>query len=165
MTLIELELGAVAHLNINNPPMNLISDDLLAELDAALATLEGAAPGEVRAVVVSDDPEQAFALRRAWEAQLAEIPLDIVESPYLALAQPTVAYLDSLDDDVDDEVVPITFVILPQYVARHWWERPLYNQSTKPLRAALIGRPHTVVVDVPYTPRRPGAPRVVPTTA
>jgi amino acid transporter len=116
---------------------------------------------EVRAVVVSDDPARAFALRAAWEEQLPEIPLDIVETPFLALAQPTVAYLDSLDQDVDEDVAPITFVILPQYVARHWWERPLYNQSTKALRAALIGRPHTVVVDVPYQPR-PGAPRVVP---
>jgi len=120
---------------------------------------------EVRAVVVTDHPEHAVALRHAWEEQLPEVPLDIVESPYLALAQPTVAYLDSLDEDVDEDVAPITFVVLPQYVARHWWERPLYNQSTKALRAALIGRPHTVVVDVPYVPRRPGAPRVVPATA
>ena len=120
---------------------------------------------EVRAVVVSEDPARAFALRGAWEEQLPEVPLDIVESPYRALAQPTVAYLDSLDEASEDEVAPITFVILPQYVARHWWERPLYNQSTKALRAALIGRPHTVVVDVPYQPRRPGAPRVVPATA
>ena len=120
---------------------------------------------EVRAVVVSDDPDRALALRAAWEEQLPEVPLDIVETRYLALAQPTVAYLDSLDEDVHDDVAPITFVILPQYVARHWWERPLYNQSTKGLRAALIGRPHTVVVDVPYQPRRPGAPRVVPATA
>jgi len=110
-----------------------------------------------------------LALRATWEEQLPEVPLDIVETPYLALAQPTVAYLDSLDedlrDDVHDDAAPITFVILPQYVARHWWERPLYNQSTKGLRTALIGRPHTVVVDVPYQPRRPGAPRVVPATA
>jgi hypothetical protein len=120
---------------------------------------------EVRAVVVSDEPEKALALRRAWEEQMPEIPLDIVDTPYLALAGPTVAYLDSLDEDVVEDVAPITFVILPQYVARHWWERPLYNQSTKALRAALIGRPHTVVVDVPYQPRRSGVPRVVPATA
>jgi enoyl-CoA hydratase len=60
MTLIELELGTVAHLTLNNPPLNLISDDLLAELDAALAKLEDAAPGHVRAVVVSGSGERAF---------------------------------------------------------------------------------------------------------
>jgi enoyl-CoA hydratase len=60
MTLIELELGTIAHLTLNNPPLNLISDDLLAELDSALATLEAAAPGDVRAVVVSGSGERAF---------------------------------------------------------------------------------------------------------
>lgn len=60
MSMIELELGAVAHLTLNNPPLNLISDDLLAELDSALATLESAAPGDVRAVVVTGSGERAF---------------------------------------------------------------------------------------------------------
>ena len=105
---------------------------------------------EVRAVVVSENPAGALDLRAEWEERLPEVSLDIVESPYLALAEPMVAYLDSLDEGVADEQSPITFVILPQFVARHWWERPLYNQSTRKLRAALIGRPHTVVVDVPY---------------
>jgi hypothetical protein len=45
---------------------------------------------------------------------------------------------------------PITFVVIPEYVARHWWERILYNQVAKRLRTVLLGRPHTVVVDVPY---------------
>ena len=45
---------------------------------------------------------------------------------------------------------PIDFVVIPEYVARNWWERLLYNQSAKRLRVALLGRPHTVVVNVPY---------------
>jgi hypothetical protein len=44
----------------------------------------------------------------------------------------------------------VTFVVIPEYVARSWWERILYNQSANRLRTALIGRPHTVVVNVPY---------------
>jgi enoyl-CoA hydratase/carnithine racemase len=60
MSLINLELGIVAHLEINNPPMNLVTDALLNELDAALATLEQCAPGEVRAVVVSGAGDRAF---------------------------------------------------------------------------------------------------------
>jgi hypothetical protein len=39
---------------------------------------------------------------------------------------------------------------VPEFVARHWWEQVLYNQSARRLRKALLGRPHTVVVDVPY---------------
>jgi hypothetical protein len=40
--------------------------------------------------------------------------------------------------------------VLPEYVARHWWERLLYNQTANRLREALIGRPDTVVANVPY---------------
>ena len=49
-----------------------------------------------------------------------------------------------------DKEKPITFVVIPEFVARHWWERLLYNQSANRLRRALLGRAHTVVVNVPY---------------
>jgi enoyl-CoA hydratase len=58
--LVRLELGTVAHLEFDNPPLNLVTDVLLDELDAALATLEAAAPGDVRAVVVTGAGERAF---------------------------------------------------------------------------------------------------------
>jgi len=37
-----------------------------------------------------------------------------------------------------------------RWIAAGWWERVLYNQSAKRLRSALLGRPRTVVVNVPY---------------
>jgi amino acid transporter len=105
----------------------------------------------VNAVLISDDPEDAAAIRTRWERQLPDIPLVIVESPYRALVAPMLAYLDVLDRSrPPDTEAPITFIVIPEYVARHWWERILYNQSAKRLRAALLGRPHTVVVNVPY---------------
>jgi len=58
--LVRLELGQVAHLELDNPPMNLITDQLLTELDAALGRLEAAAPGDVRAVVITGAGERAF---------------------------------------------------------------------------------------------------------
>jgi hypothetical protein len=74
-----------------------------------------------------------------------------VESPYLALAGPMLAYLATLEESwPENEPAPVTFVIVPDFVPRHWWDRLLYNQSAKSLRSALIGRPHTVVVDMPY---------------
>jgi hypothetical protein len=79
------------------------------------------------------------------------VPLVVIESPYRALAGPLIAYLDVLDRAwPPDRLAPITFVVIPEYVARHWWERLLYNQSARRLRTLLVGRPHTVVVDVPY---------------
>ena len=106
---------------------------------------------DVRAVLISDEPQEASRIRERWERQLPEVPLVIVESPYRALVGPMLAYLDVLDRTwPEDKERPITFVVVPEYVARHWWERLLYNQSANRLRSALIGRPHTVVVNVPY---------------
>jgi enoyl-CoA hydratase/carnithine racemase len=58
--LVVLALGEVARLELNNPPMNLLSDAMLTALEDALATLETRAPGDVRAVVVSSRSERAF---------------------------------------------------------------------------------------------------------
>jgi enoyl-CoA hydratase/carnithine racemase len=58
--LIALELGRVAHLGLVNPPLNLVTRELLDELNAALATLEAAPAGDVRVVVVTGSGERAF---------------------------------------------------------------------------------------------------------
>ncbi len=58
--LIALDLGRVAHLELVNPPLNLVTRELLADLDAALATLEAAPAGDVRAVVVTGSGDRAF---------------------------------------------------------------------------------------------------------
>jgi amino acid transporter len=106
---------------------------------------------DVRAVLISDEPEEAAAVKERWERQLPEVPLVIVESPYRALVGPMLAYLDVLDRTWPaDKEPPVTFVVIPEYVARSWWERLLFNQSANRLRRVLIGRPHTVVVNVPY---------------
>jgi amino acid transporter len=106
---------------------------------------------DVQAILVSDDPEQAVLTRDRWERQIPDVPLVIVESPYRALIGPLLAYLDVLDKGWPSEKdAPITFVVVPEYVAKSWWERILYNQSAKRLRQVLLGRPHTVVVNVPY---------------
>jgi hypothetical protein len=106
---------------------------------------------DIRAVYVTDDAEEAEALRRRWERQVPGVPLVIVESPYRAVISPVIAYLDVLDQAwPPDKEQPITIVVLPEYVARHWWERMLYNQTAKRLKAALVGREHTVIADIPY---------------
>jgi hypothetical protein len=106
---------------------------------------------DVRGVLVSDEPEEAAKVRERWERQIPDVPLVIVESPYRALVGPLLAYLDVLEQTwPEDKDQPVTFVVIPEYVARSWWERLLFNQSVNRLRSALIGRPHTVVVNVPY---------------
>ncbi len=106
---------------------------------------------DIRAVFISDNPAEAASVREAFERQVPGVLLVVVESPYRALAGPLLAYLDVLDAAwPPDKEAPITFVVIPEYVARSWWERILYNQASKRLRTVLLGRPHTVVVNVPY---------------
>jgi amino acid transporter len=106
---------------------------------------------DVLAVLVSDDPDEASKVREDWELSLPDVPLVIVESPYRALVGPLLAYLDVLDETWPrDKAEPITFVVIPEFVAHHWWEQILFNQSARRLRRALLGRKHTVVVNVPY---------------
>ena len=114
---------------------------------------------DIRAVYVSDDAVHADRVREQWAQVVPDVPLVLVESPYRALIAPVVAYLDVLDRSwPSDQEEPIDFVLIPEYVARSWWERLLYNQAAKQLRAALLGRPHTVVVNVPYRREETKAP-------
>ena len=93
-----------------------------------------------------------------------DVPLVFIESPYRALVGPLLAYLDVLDRTwPSGREAPITFVVIPEYVARSWWERILYNQNVKRLRTALLGRLHTVVVNVPYR-RENGEGTISPAT-
>jgi len=106
---------------------------------------------DIRAVFVTEDPDAGDALRRRWERQLPTVPLVIVESPYRAVISPFIAYLDVLDQAwPPDKDAPVTIVVVPEFVARHWWDRLLYNRTARRLKAALLGREHTVVADVPY---------------
>jgi amino acid transporter len=106
---------------------------------------------DIKAVLVSDNPEEASKVREAWSRLLPDIPLVVVESPYRALVGPLLAYLDVQDHAWPaDKEAPVTFIVIPEFVARSWWERILYNQSARRLRQALLGRRHTVVVNVPY---------------
>jgi len=57
---VRLALGTVARLTVANPPLNLVTESLLVSFEVALATLEAADPGDVRAVVVTGEGERAF---------------------------------------------------------------------------------------------------------
>jgi hypothetical protein len=106
---------------------------------------------DIRAVYITDDPESGDRLRDRWERQLPDVPIVVVESPYRALVGPLRAYLDVLDRTwPPDRPAPTTVVVLPEYVGRHWWDRMLYNQTTRRLRASIVGRDATVILEVPY---------------
>jgi len=107
----------------------------------------------VRAVHVATSPASAQEFRRRWERWGArrlpdgrEIPLDVIDSPFRALIQPLLKYFDRIDER---DPRPIT-VVLAEFVPRHWWELILHSQTAFRLKAALLFRPNTIVIDVPY---------------
>ena len=101
--LVTLELGRVAHLELVNPPLNLITRVLLDELGEALTMLAATTPGDVRAVVVTGTGDRAFSAGShvgEFEAQRgsagrARLELEERVSRQLAdLPMPTIAAIE-----------------------------------------------------------------------
>ena len=59
---VHLTLGHVALLELDNPPLNIVNEELLTDLDIALVALEAAAPDDVRSVVVTGRGDRAFSV-------------------------------------------------------------------------------------------------------
>ena len=113
----------------------------------------------VTAVHITDDEKEIEQMRTDWEALGSDIPLVIIESPYRNLVGPLLSYLDEIDRQRPDDTLT---VVLPEFIARHWWEQILHNQTALRIKAALLFRPGTVVTSVPYHLERragKGAPR------
>jgi len=103
--------------------------------------------GRVTAVHITDDREEAEELRARWEKMVPDVPLLIIESPYRAFVAPMLAYIGSLQRA--EPGVSIS-VVLPGFVPRHWWERPLHNQDILRLKPHLRKWPGVRVIDLPY---------------
>ncbi len=102
---------------------------------------------DVTALHVTDDPAATNLLREAWSRVMLDVPLVVIDSPYRSLVAPIVAYVDALHRR--DAHAQVT-VVLPEIITPWPWQRWLHNQSARRLRNALLGRPRTVVVEVPH---------------
>jgi amino acid transporter len=100
----------------------------------------------VRAVHVATSSESAEAFRRRWEKWSGKVPIDVIESPYRSLVRPLLRYIERVNER---DPRPLT-VVLAEFVPRHWWEFILHSQTAFRLKAALLFRPNTIVIDVPY---------------
>lgn len=100
---IELRIGSVAQLTLDDPPLNIIGTELLRELDVALGTLEAADPGDVRAVVVTGRGDRAFSVgsnvkefeahRRAGGRERFEMEARVAQR-LAGLPMPTIAAIE-----------------------------------------------------------------------
>lgn len=102
----------------------------------------------VTAVHISFDEDGAQSFKERWARSLgAEIPIEVIVSPYRSLLAPMLSYLDAID--AGEPGRPIV-VVLAEFVPRHFWDAVLHNQTALRLKLALFTRPNTSVIDVPY---------------
>ena len=67
-------------------------------------------------------------------------------------------YIDEVDKQRPNDTIT---VVLPEYIARHWWEHVLHNQTALRIKASLLFRPGAVVTSVPYHLERSSTAAVV----
>ncbi len=82
-----------------------------------------------------------------WERWGEGVNLVVLESPYRSLIAPILSYIGVVQRRRPQAIL---MVLVLEYVPRHWWEQFLHSQSALRLKAALLFRPNTVVVSVPY---------------
>ena len=103
--------------------------------------------GNVTALHINDDREGIARVQAKWDQWECDVPLVVLESPYRSVVSPLLVYIASLKRRHPDEVI---IVVLPEFVARHWWEQLLHNQTAFRIKAALLFYPGVVVISVPY---------------
>jgi len=101
--------------------------------------------GPIRAVHVVIDPDEAEALRRAWQRWGVDVPLVLLPSPYRTLLEPLLHEIRRAQRETGG---PVT-VLLPQVVPRRWWQEGLHNQTALSLQVALRTTPNIVVATLP----------------
>lgn len=122
----------------------------VASLDrASLRALAYAASLQQPVLVLHLAPteEEAERFRDYWRLWGDHLPLEVVVSPYRAIVAPLVYYIEEVQRQRPDLTVT---VILPEIVARHWWQRLLHNQIAFRLQRALRPLPRLVVTTVPF---------------
>jgi hypothetical protein len=102
---------------------------------------------DCRAIHITDDPKSTDEMKRQWDKFGGQIPLVILESPFRSLVDPLLAYID---EAVSEEPGHILTVVVPQAVAKHWWQTILHNNAATPIKLALASRKNVVVTNVRY---------------
>lgn len=107
--------------------------------------------GELIALRVVFDEEEEHLIRERFGHHFPDVRLVTILSPYRAILEPLLHYLDEIEEGLDPEGRRyMSVVMVPEYSGHHWWDRILHNGNGKRLREALIGRANTVVLDIPY---------------
>jgi hypothetical protein len=105
-------------------------------------------PDHLTALHVAEGEVDHAELHRQWERFGFDVPLEIVDSPYRELTEPVEAYLDALDRRWHTDRVT---VVIPEFVVGvKSITNVLDGQNALALKLALLDRPNTAVLSVPF---------------
>ncbi|MBI3740541.1 MAG: amino acid permease, partial [Chloroflexi bacterium] len=93
------------------------------------------------------DPEESQEFQTKWNEWASGTALVVLQSPFRSFIAPFLAYVDAMQKRDPDAYITI---ILAESIPAKLWQQLLHNQTALRLKAALLFRPNTVVIDVPY---------------
>jgi amino acid transporter len=103
--------------------------------------------GDCRAIHVEVEPERTPHLREQWMHFCGPVPLVVLGSPLRSVVHPLMEYLDEVQRETPYTSVT---VVVPEFVAPHWWQNLLHGHTGLLLKLALLGRRNVVVTNVRY---------------
>jgi hypothetical protein len=101
----------------------------------------------VLAVHLSPDDETKKRFRIAWDAWGAQLPLQLIDSPFRAVVAPLTRYVEALHSQRPDLTLT---VLLPELIVKRAWHRILHNGVAVRLRRSLRRHASIVVATVPF---------------
>ncbi len=102
---------------------------------------------DVTAVHVIMDPDEPSVVEERWATQFPDVPLVVIDSPYRTVTDPIAAYVNDRLREAPHELI----VMVPVIEVRHWYQRPLVNQSLSRLTSLLRRRRQVQVVSYPFS--------------
>lgn len=108
----------------------------------------------VTAVFVDADPgPDEEKLRKEWNEWFPDVKFVVIPSPFRALVEPLLTYLEKTDEEHNDGQLAI--VVLPEMVPGSSWQEILHNQTAEEIKKALLFKRHQhglsrIIIDVPY---------------
>ena len=109
--------------------------------------------GDIEAITIDFPDDQGREsqaiekLRSDWPNYCEGVPLRVIRSPYRKIVEPIIEELDRVR--YAEPEIMLT-VVIPEFVTSSWWENLLHNQTAWRIKAALLLKPKTIVISVPY---------------
>jgi amino acid transporter len=103
----------------------------------------------VVAVYVGSNQESIKELEQNWCKWDTGVKLVGLLSPYRSVLTPLSQFIDVVKEKADASHSQVT-VIMPQFIAKRWWQRFLHNQSGFLIMANVLRRRNIIVTIVPY---------------